>query len=77
MAEQRQRSTLHTRVEQEHQATNGTAMLRIAQLVERLSLEQQLQHTPQPDLQQEHLITIASLLYRDLHVALPLQTQQP
>ena len=64
-------------MEQEHQATNGTAMLRIAQLVERLSLEQQLQHTPQPDLQQEHLITIASLLYRDLHVALPLQTQQP
>ena len=64
-------------MEQEHQATNGTAMLRIAQLVERLSLEQQLQHTPQPDLQQEHLITIASLHYLDLHVALPLQTQQP
>ena len=58
-------------MEQEHQATNGTAMLRIAQPVERLSLEQQLQHTPPPDLQQEHLITIVLLRFQVRHADPP------
>jgi hypothetical protein len=55
MVEQQQHLALHTPVEQEHQATNGTAMLRIAQLAERLSLEQHLQLILQQALRLEHI----------------------
>jgi hypothetical protein len=73
--EQQQPSVLHTPVEPERLHTNGIRMLQIAQLEEQALQEQQLQPTPQPDLQQEHLITIASSRYQDLHVEQPLPTQ--
>ena len=67
---------LHTPVEPERLHTNGIRMLQIAQLEAQALREQQLQPTPQPDLQQEHRITIASSHYQDLHVEPPLQTPQ-